>query len=89
MSVQYNVAEIAKAAATAAGTSNGEASSAADGEAVQNRAGKTEVSFEKRKADELEGGAGMDVDKPSAEVEVQGEAEGKDDAERAAKLQKV
>ena len=80
---QYNVVQIAKAAATAAGTAEkptaAEASSAGE---VQNRAGKVEVT-EKRKAEELEGG--MEFDQSAAAEEPVEDSE----AARAAKQQRI
>lgn len=80
---QYNVVQIAKGAATAAGIASnptGEGSSTAD---VQNRAGKVEVT-EKRKAEALEGG--MEVEQSEAAEEVVVEDS---EAARAAKQQRI
>lgn len=86
---QYNVAEIAKAAATASsgpGAGAGVEATTAPTEEVQNRAGKVE-STEKRKADALEGESGMDVDPTPVEGAAAEEAES--DAARAAKQQRI
>lgn len=86
---QYNVVEIAKAAATASGGSGADAETGAGADSadgVQNRAGKVEAT-EKRKADTLEGDGAMDVGAGDDEaVAVEG---GDSDAAPAAKQQKI
>lgn len=62
---QYNVVEIAKAAAVAAGNSNSTESTNEVKEEVINRAAGDGSGQEKRKAEEM--GDGMDVDAPKAD----------------------
>jgi hypothetical protein len=79
---QYNVVEIAKAAAIASRKEVGEAVKSTDTEEVVNRAGATtgaSSGVEKRKAEELDG---MDVEAPDT-VDVD------EDGDRAAKQQKA
>ena len=79
---QYNVVQIAKAAATAAGTAEKSTTEASSVGEVQNRAGKVEVT-EKRKAEEL--GGGMEVDRSAAAEEAVEDSE----AARPAKQQRI